>query len=165
MRPSIRNFGTLLATQDKQRLDNKRQSLGSDILTDTPTHLLSIFQQRPDWPLTKFLMSQNYFCGIGNYIKAEALHRAKLSPHLLVRDLTETQQHLLFQAIREIAQASYQQKGASFQTYLDPDSNKGKYSFSFQVYGQKTFQGHPVVIEKTPDGRSTHWCPHYILNR
>ena len=160
----IRNFGTLTCTTDHQRLQTKLQSLGIDILTETPRHLLSIFQTKPDWPITKFLMSQNYFCGIGNYLKAEGLHRAKLSPHLLVKDLTETQKLNLFQCLQDIAQASYQQKGASFQTYRDPDSNKGKYSFNFQVYGQKTFQGYPVIVEKTPDGRSTHWCPLSLNN-
>ena len=110
-------------------------------------------------------MNQRYLSGIGNYIKCEALHHCRLNPHLIIEMISDTQILSLYQSIREIAKQSYQAKGASFQTYQDPDRNKGKYSFNFQVYGKKEFQDYKVMVEKTCDGRSTYWCPDYIFNQ
>ena len=36
----------------------------------------------------------------------------------------------------------------------------GNYSSQFLVYNQKSDpDGHEVIKEKTPDGRTTHWVP------
>ena len=160
----IRNFGTLKVIQEETLFKKKIDSLGVDILNNkiSKEEIIKLFRKRPGWTLPKFLMNQNYFSGIGNYLKCEALHRARLSPHLEVREIKDDKLVELFYLTCQIAEESYRAKGASFKTYSDPDSNKGKYSFQFQVYGQKTFNDLPIIVEKTLDGRTTHWCPDYL---
>lgn len=156
----IRNFGTLHFNPDPEALRKKLSSLGHDILGPVPLDqddCLAIFGKRPQWNICKFLMDQSYFSGVGNYIKAEALYLAKINPFRLVKDLEGDALYRLYLATRTVAWESYQAKGASFQTFQDPDRNKGKYSYQFKVYGQKICDGEIVRREKTPDQRTTYW--------
>lgn len=156
----IRNFGTLLLSRELSQLEKRLKKLGSDILSEENLEMeqcLNIFYQRKDWNICKFLMDQRYFSGVGNYLKTEALYLSKTNPFSLIKDLSDKQLYLIYQSIKEISKESYQSKGASFQTFQDPDSNKGQYSLQFKVYGQKMCEGYPVKREKTPDNRSTYW--------
>ena len=158
----IRNFGTLKLVDNPSLLETKLHGLGTDILDNTPLELdscLSIFNRRKKWNICKLLMDQSYFSGVGNYIKSEALYSAKINPFSLVEDLSVQQLYTLYQAIREVAHNRYRSKGASFQTFQDPDRNKGKYSYQFKVYGQTQVNIHQVKRDVTPDKRSTYWVP------
>ena len=158
----IRNFGTLNIVSKSELLDKKLKTLGYDILSDTPldqTLYLNIFYKRKDWNICKFLMDQRYFSGVGNYIKSEALYIAKVNPFLTIKELSDSQLSSIYEAVREIAHKSYLSKGASFNTFKDPDSNKGRYSFEFKVYGQVKCGEFAVKRDKTPDNRSTYWIP------
>ena len=102
-------------------------------------------------------MIQGYLSGIGNYLKCEALYAAKLSPYRLISSLNDSEIITLYQEITRIAKESYHSKGESFLTFRDPDSNKGRYSFNFQVYGRDKIDNYSIQREKTGDGRSTYW--------
>lgn len=154
----IRNFGTLTFCNQKKEMDKKLKTLGCDILNwNDNLDVITLFRKKPNWTLPKFSMNQNYLSGIGNYLKCEALFQSKISPHRLIKDLTDTDIQNFCQQVRKIAQISYQCKGASFLTYRDPDSNKGKYSLNFLVYGKQTYENYNVKREKTSDGRTTYW--------
>ncbi len=164
----IRNFGTLKLLSEPSELNKKLQTLGCDILTEIPLNreaCLQIFQRRKAWNICKFLMDQSYFSGIGNYLKSEALHMAKVDPFATIENISDDQLYQLYQSVTGIAHRSYAAKGASFQTFQDPDSNKGKYSFQFQVYGQSQFGDYCVKREVTPDKRSTYWVPEIVAGQ
>ena len=162
----IRNFGTIKIVKGVDKLNKKLKLLGSDILVDRlgNSEVLSLFRKRGSWTLPKFLMNQGYLSGVGNYIKCEGLHRSGLSPHSRIEELSDEDIMRVYVAVCEVARASYLNKGASFQTYRDPDKNKGKYSFSFLVYGKDHVLGYPIIVDKTMDGRSTYWSPSYLAN-
>lgn len=154
----IRNFGTIAFSQE---IETKLKKLGHDILETrlTDQQVIELFHKRTNWCLPKFMMNQGYLSGIGNYLKCEALFASGLSPYRKIESLTNKEIINLYQEICRIAKESYSSKGASFLTFRDPDSNSGKYSFNFQVYGKQETQGYCVSREKTGDSRSTYWVP------
>lgn len=157
-----RNFGTLKMVPGRQELVKKLQSLGPDMLSEqvSDARFTDSLMKRPDWTLAEALMDQSLVCGVGNYVKAESLYRAQLSPHREVKSLGPADFSKLKQCIQIVLQEAYQRGGASIQTYRDFDGNEGEYSQRFLVYNQdQDPNGNKVVREKTADGRTTHWVP------
>ena len=105
-------------------------------------------------------MNQSIFGGCGNYIKAEALYKAKLSPHRKCDSLTDDEASELHAALQDIVWTSYKSNGATIATYRDANGNVGSYSSKFAVYGRKEDPlGNAVTSEETKDGRTTWWVP------
>lgn len=159
-----RKFGTFKFFQadSEAKLEKKLQTLGPDMLSENVSEELFIerFRKRNHYNICKALMDQKIVSGIGNYIKAEALYKAKINPHATVEDLTDTQLRLLCQKVKSVIYSSYQSRGASFRDYVIPDGSVGTYAFKFDVYARpKDPQGRTVIKEETPDGRTTHWVP------
>jgi len=157
-----RNFGTLKMVPGRQELVKKLQSLGPDMLSETVSdaRFTECLMKRPDWTLAEAVMDQSLISGVGNYVKAESLYRAQLSPHRQVQSLSPTDMSRLKQSIQLVLNEAYNRGGASIQTYRDFEGNEGEYSQRFLVYNQdKDPNGNSVVKEKTADGRTTHWVP------
>jgi len=158
----IRHFGTIHLVNDAQKHAKKLASLGPDMLRNPPTELE--FQLRLSSRALKTvaeaLMDQKVVSGIGNYVKAEALYLAEISPHRLVRSLTPAERRVLREQIINVMGASYATGGATISTYRNADGTKGGAQRRFAVYGNQTDpMGNPVVREETKDGRTTHWVP------
>lgn len=157
-----RHFGTLKFVNDRNVHETKLASLGPDMLSDPPDVIefgmrLNRKRQRS---IVEALMDQGSVSGVGNYIKAEALYRAKISPHRHVASLLTDDLTLLRQSIIDVMKESYASKGATIKTYVTVDGQAGGAQFAFRVYGQKADpDGRPVVKEETLDGRTTHWVP------
>lgn len=154
----VRNFGTLKVCFDGKELKKKLKSLGPDIL-DAKTTLEDLDERLKLDKLKKktiveALMNQTIISGVGNYIKAEALFEARISPHRLCKSLSEDDRRRICEAVVSIAKQSYDSCGVSIRDYISPTGNKG--TFKLKVYG-KTGKG--VVSEATNDGRTTYWMP------
>jgi DNA-formamidopyrimidine glycosylase len=159
-----RRFGTFKILQPdlaQERLERKLvKELGPDILNEEVS--FDSWQQRfrkvNHYNVTKAMMNQKVVAGIGNYIKAEALYRAKISPHRTVESLSDEELHNLYRCSLWVIKASYEARGATIRNYEMPDGTKGDFKFNFQVYAQETDPaGRLVIRDKTPDGRTTHW--------
>ncbi len=158
----MRNFGTLKFVRGKSELIKKINSLGPDMLNEDvkDTDFITAMDRKTHWTLAKAVMDQSVICGVGNYVKAEALYRAKLSPHRLVGSLSSADLSVLNNCIKRVLRQAYNRRGATIKTYKDVDGTTGDGSLNFLVYGKKQDPlGNPVVREKTPDGRTTHWVP------
>ena len=157
----IRNFGSLKLVKGEDKIQCKLNSLGIDILNPEPLstqHWISLARKYSNLSLPKLLMDQKILAGVGNYLKAEALYQANISPLRKVDDLDDLELELLYDSIRDIARKSFEANGASFSTYSGPKLEKGLYGFKFQIYGKlKDPYGHPVLKYKSEDGRTTHW--------
>jgi DNA-formamidopyrimidine glycosylase len=158
----VRNFGTLKFVNGKKALIDKLKSLGPDMLSEDVT--TEEFKDRlclcPDFTLAEVLMHQGVVCGVGNYVKAEALYRAKLSPHRQVISLQDEDYENLCKAVKGVLHAAYNDHGASIRNYSQVDGTRGEATLDFKIYGQKTDpDGHLVERTPTKDGRITHWCP------
>ena len=156
-----RHFGTLIFCNDCSKFNTKLSSLGPDLLSDdtiTSDQFIKKIRKYPKNTLPKILMEQKIFSGIGNYLKAEVLYAAKISPLRNIEDISDQELSLLFTSIKTIILNSYKCKGATIRNYSDLSNNDGNYSFEFKVYNKKYDQfGNKVIKTKTKDGRTTHW--------
>jgi formamidopyrimidine-DNA glycosylase len=106
------------------------------------------------------LMDQSVVCGVGNYVKAEALYRAGISPWRTVDTLSDQEISDLNAAAKQILRQAYADQGASIRDYRTPDGEQGSATLQFMAYGkQEDPSGKKIIREQTPDGRTTHWCP------
>ena len=130
--------------------------LGPDILTDKFTLQAwhKLVKKHKNKNVTSFLMNQNIISGCGNYIKAEVLYYAGISPLRKVGSLTECESEKLFEGLRLIPRISYNHKGLSLRDYADQNGKKGYYELKLRIYGQKH-----ATKTKTADGRTTYWDP------
>ena len=156
-----RHFGTLKFVKSKQELDNKLQSLGWDPLSESLSSKVSFLKKKikSKKPIGEVLMNQAIFCGVGNYIRAEALYRTKINPWKVCNSLTEEQLQNLCNHIIDVMNESYQAQGATFSTYENVDGESGKYAFNFKVYGQKTDPQGNAIVREEMGSRTIHWCP------
>jgi formamidopyrimidine-DNA glycosylase len=158
-----RHFGTIKFTHQESQLLDKLNQLGWDPLQNTWANYKSFVLGQlkvSNKYIGEVLMNQSIFAGVGNYIRAEALYQARLSPWRQASMLTENDIETLAHSIIKVMQESYAHQGATILTYKDAYGAEGKYSSCFQVYGKKTDPlGHPIKKENTPDGRAIHWCP------
>lgn len=158
-----RHFGTIKFTNKRQDLVDKLNSLGWDPLANN----LPTYQAWLDDTLSKnyknigeTLLDQSIFAGVGNYIRAEALYVAKISPFRKCNSLSSSERLALYNAIIDVMEDSYKHQGATISTYKDAYGAEGKYSSQFKVYGQKNDpNGNLIVKEKSTEGRTIHWCP------
>ena len=158
-----RHFGTIKFSNRQKDLTTKLAELGWDPLHDSIETWLSYLTkaiQQSNKPIGELLMKQKLFAGVGNYIRAEALYLAKISPWRLGNKLTVSEIEILCKSLVLVMKESYNYQGATIHTYKDPYGNEGRYSSCFKVYGQKKDPlGNIIIKETTPDNRSIHWCP------
>lgn len=151
-----RCFATLEFTSKYSVLQKALDKLGPDILTndfnlETWNRLR---QKHNNKNITSFLMSQNIISGIGNYIKAEALYYAKVSPLRKTGSLSDAEADKLFEGIRIIPRVAYNKNGMSIRDYANSKGEKGTYVGDLKIYAQSH-----AKKTKTSDGRMTHWDP------
>ena len=157
-----RNFGTLKFVKGSQKIIDKLDTLGPDLLAEECDDDLfaARIKSKPNKTIAEVLMDQTIVSGIGNYVKAEALHLAKVSPHRTCGSLTDADLYNLNTAVRSVLMSSFESGGATIQSYKDFHGNVGTATQNFAVYGQKKDPlGNTVIKEKTKDGRTTHWVP------
>lgn len=113
--------------------------------------------------LCKFLMNQEYFGGIGNYLKSEILYRARISPFRTLSSLTDNEISALFSTALSTISQAYQAGGLTHGTFLDPDMEKGVFSvFIYKKAGELDPLGNVIQFmskQESPDGRGTYYVP------
>lgn len=160
-----RRFGTMKFTNDKSVLDKKLKEIGPDVLNEKFefTEWQKIIKQKKlmNKPIFKVITDQKIISGIGNYLKAEILYRARLSPHRLVKDIADSEIALLYKSIKTCITESYSIGGVSIQNYSDIEGNDGKYGLELLVYRKKKDKhGNTVKPEKIgTDSQTTYWVP------
>jgi len=157
-----RNFGTLKWSRGRRRLSEKLRTLGPDMLSDDVSHerFQAALLRKPKWTLTEALMDQGIIAGVGNYVKAESLWHARLSPHRKVDSLCQEEFEILNDSIKKVLRDSYQSLGATIKSYKDFEGKKGGYGERFSCYGRELdSDGEEVTREETLDGRTTWWVP------
>lgn len=152
-----RSFGTLLFSSNKDILDKKLSCLGPDIMRSDDFKLplfIELCSKYPNKNICAFLMDQSIISGVGNYIKAEVLYDAAISPKRKMNTLSNEEIEYLYQALCVIPRVSYNNKGLSIKDYSDENGRKGMNTRNLKVYGDKT-----KTRTKTADGRVTYWDP------
>jgi formamidopyrimidine-DNA glycosylase len=153
----IRNFGTF-QVKTRSDLEKKLKSIGPDMLSNPPDDFIARLRKYNHKNICEVIMNQKVISGVGNYIKAESLWYSRINPHVFVKDLTDENLIILDKAIKFVINKSYQEQGASIQSYYTFDGDSGNATQGFAVYGRKKdYNGHTVIKEETPYKRTTHW--------
>lgn len=163
-----RNFGTLRFTHDKKVYFKKAWKMNVDMLRfpyrtkKMHKHLKKYESIVGNEKIGDVMLNQRIFTGVGNYIRAESLYRAKLSPHRVCSSLTINECNSLHRAICAVMHDSLRCGGASLSdmTYSDIRGVPGRFSDAFLVYGKKIdFMGNEVISEKMKNKRTIWWVP------
>lgn len=201
-----RNFGTVEIVNNKNRLNTELNKLGPDFLKTPFTEqefynriedyvtkkTNKIIKARGNQKIVTVLMNQTASgglgSGLGNYLTAEILYYAEISPHTTMKQLYEDKKtaFILADSIKYITKLAFLEANVGYLAHLDPsmstfikklrkniDNNKNhennyhsdtildeKDTFTFQVYGKKydPFKN-PVKPDKIIPGRTTYWVP------
>ena len=154
-----RRFGTFKFLEGDEGIYSLQRKLtkelGPDLLDQENPISLPAFQARLNarkgtWTVAQALMNQSVVAGIGNYLKAEIMHDARVAPHRTLESLTDDEIARLHAASLDHINRDYQAK-----------INRFAPGYRFIVYGQRSCQDckKPIKREKTADKRTTHWCP------
>ncbi len=162
-----RHFGTCKFVKGIDELNKKLKTIGPDLLNESVTldEFIKKYRKNNSKKIDGVLTDQKIFSGIGNYLKAEILYRANISPHAIIKDIPDSVLSDLLDAIKYKITQSYKMGGASVQHYSDIKDNKGIYDKYFEVYKKKLDPlGNKVISERVskpnnPSSQKTYWVP------
>ena len=122
----MRNFGTIKFIKGRRKFLEKLESLGPDMLNEDVTfeNFALSLDRKPHWTIARALMNQGIISGVGNYVKAESLYRAKISPHRVVGSLSSSEMKSLNEAVKVVLRQAYACRGASIRNYRDTDESR-----------------------------------------
>ena len=120
------SFGTLKAVDcninGETILEKKLKELGPDLLDDTTTFELFKLQLRKKVNESKaignVIVNQKIISGVGNYLRADALWMAKLSPFRKVKDTTDDELKTLYDSIIGLIWGDYNYEFAIKKKYI-----------------------------------------------
>ena len=164
------SFGTLKAvdcnTNGETILEKKLKELGPDLLDDKTTFELFKKQIRKkvneNKAIGNVIVNQKIISGVGNYLRADALWMAKLSPFRKVQDITNDELKLLYEAIVGLIWGDYDYKFAIKQKYIEPSLKlPHHYNRDFFIYNHtKDIYNNTVTKEQLFEGsqkRFIYW--------
>ncbi len=108
--------------------------------------------------LSQWLMNQEHYSGVGNYLKSEILYLSHLDPHRSIDSLSDSEVEDLHRNTLNVMAESYRMGGLTIKDYWSPTGEPGLYQC--HVYNLKMDRhGNKVEKIKDKDGRSTYWVP------
>jgi endonuclease VIII len=158
---TVRGVAELLSATDVElwRTEDLHQHpflarVGPDIL-DPEVNVDVVHQRLRSFPkqrarLGGLLLDQRFFCGVGNYLRAEIMWHACLRPDRTLASLVGHEQRSLAQALVDIPRASLKHRYA-----------RGDNQFRFAVFakeGQPCPRCGDVVVRVTDAGRRLYLC-------
>lgn len=148
------NLATLKILNKEEHL-NKINSLGADILsTNFTIDYLILMLSKSKMMIAPFLLKQDKFAGLGNYIKNEALYLSDIHPKMKAYEIDEKKVKKLYEKIKYVAfsvLATF--TGKKLKNYPD----KLQVPYQFKIYGRdKDIKGNIVKKEKI-SGRTTYY--------
>ncbi len=158
-----RHFGDFRVV-DTRDATSRLDELGWDALQD-PGGYGKIFSralkyQKRTTSVCEVMLDQDVFAGVGNYIRAEAMYRAKIDPWLEWRNVLYTDLTRLCVEVAKVCGESYSRGGATLQTYYTGDGERGDQVDFLEVYGKSHDpHGNPVERKKDKGGRTVWYVP------
>jgi formamidopyrimidine-DNA glycosylase len=162
------SFGTLKAVKDDDGsmtvLKKKLSELGPDLLDSKTT--FDVFKTQitkgvnKNKPIGNVIVNQKLVSGVGNYLRADALWMAKISPFRKVNDVTDKEMEKLYWSIISLIWGDY-----NFKEGMKRDLIKYKvpenYEKDFFIYRQeKDINDNKVIKEELYEGsqkRFIYW--------
>jgi formamidopyrimidine-DNA glycosylase len=162
-----RHFATFKFVKGKTELEKKLKTIGPDLLNDNINDLefITKYKKNGHKKVDVVLNDQKIFSGIGNYLKAEILYDAEISPHSIIKYIPDNKLKDLLKSSKDRIKASYLLGGASVEHYSDLNNKAGTFQDYFKVYKKKVDQdGNKVISERVskpndPKSQKTYWVP------
>lgn len=160
----VRQFGTMhLFPAGQDLLEKPLSKLGMEPMDEsfTPEMLRAVVGTRST-SIKAALLNQSYVVGIGNIYVDESLFKAGIHPAQPAKSLTDSQFHVLHEAIVSTLGASIQVGGSSIKSFVNGQGKTGDFQHQLQIYGRnaKPCVNCGTLIEKSVvAGRGTHHCP------
>ncbi|WP_025721991.1 DNA-formamidopyrimidine glycosylase [Paenibacillus polymyxa] len=160
----VRQFGTMhLFPAGQDLLEKPLNKLGLEPMDEafTPEMLRAAVGTRST-SIKATLLNQSYVVGIGNIYVDESLFKAGIHPAQPAKSLTDSQFHVLHEAIVSTLGASIQVGGSSIKSFVNGQGKTGDFQHQLQIYGRnaKPCINCGTLIEKSVvAGRGTHHCP------
>lgn len=158
----LRRFGYLQIVSERELLRIKSENYGPEPLsTELNIEYLSKILKKRSSSIKALLLNQKLIAGLGNIYVDEALFLAGIRPVREGGSLSLMERKKLLAAINNVIEKAIENRGTTFNNYLDSRGRKGNFSSLLNVYGRK---GKPCnkcgnVIEKIKlAGRGTHFC-------
>jgi formamidopyrimidine-DNA glycosylase len=139
-------------------LREKLRDVGPDLLGDEVTDEVWARAVRRPEPVCWLIVQQRRVSGVGNYLRADALHRAGVAPQRPGDSLSEGEARRLLDACRERMRVSVAQGGHTLDNYYRADGSPGTYRPL--VYARPRCPvGHVVTFFLDRDNRKCYYCP------
>ena len=117
----------------------------------TASRLMEMLEPRRG-RLKPLLLDQSFIAGLGNIYVDESLFRAGLHPLATADSLDRSQVRALHRSIRAVLREAIQQGGTTFQSFVGPEGEAGRYRARLRVFGRtgETCQrkGCPGIVER-----------------
>jgi DNA-formamidopyrimidine glycosylase len=166
----MRNFGNIIVA-NKEKLIKKLDSLGADMfnMNDFDKFKKRLLKKRDDIMICTALLDQNIIAGCGNYLRAEALYIAKISPFRTVKNISDDELHTLWEILVMLGWYYYDEnKGRKLKIINDKYKLAGKYKKTgpskykpqeglFHVYRQKIDSDGNLVSSKKINDRTIYY--------
>jgi formamidopyrimidine-DNA glycosylase len=152
------NFRIASTREATSRLDE----LGWDALSDPTSYGKARVRviKYAKKPISEVLLKQDVFAGVGNYIRAEAMYRARVHPDRLVINMPDKVWDPLCVAVADVMRESYSRGGATLENFYGGDGERGDQVDFLEVYGKITDpDGRAVSRRKDKNGRTVWWVP------
>lgn len=159
---SMRKFTKLNIYSKKTHLD-KLQKLGVDILSKYFTiDYFTQTLQNTSSIIAPFLLNQNKFSGLGNYIKNESLYIAKIYPKTKSNKIDKTKIKKLYKAIRYVAFSVLLEFCKNNKLKLDKETSKIipkkiNIPYYFKIYGRSKDNNNKIIKKEKIGGRWTYY--------
>lgn len=143
----------------KLEFEQRMSQLGIDLLTQDMSleTFIQFLRRHQRKNICAFLLAQDEFCGIGNYLKCDILYASRISPHRTCGSLNDTEIISLHTNLHAIPRYSYACGAITLYTWKSISGRTGTYTPL--VYGRDTTnEGYPVVKEMI-QSRITYYCP------
>ncbi|WP_339201764.1 DNA-formamidopyrimidine glycosylase [Paenibacillus sp. FSL P2-0322] len=160
----VRQFGTMhLFPAGQDLLEKPLNKLGLEPMDEAFTpEMLRVAVGTRSTSIKAALLNQSYVVGIGNIYVDESLFKAGIHPAQPAKSLTDSQFHVLHEAIVSTLGASIQVGGSSIKSFVNGQGKTGDFQHQLQIYGRnaKPCINCGTLIEKSVvAGRGTHHCP------
>jgi len=166
----MRNFGNIIVA-NKEKLIKKLDSLGADMfnMNDFDKFKKRLLKKRDDIMICTALLDQNIIAGCGNYLRAEGLYIAKISPFRTVKNISDDELHTLWEILVMLGWYYYDEvKGRKLKIINDKYKLALKYKKTgpskykpaeglFHVYRQKTDSDGNIVSNKKINDRTIYY--------
>ncbi|OGH84114.1 MAG: DNA-formamidopyrimidine glycosylase [Candidatus Magasanikbacteria bacterium RIFOXYB2_FULL_40_13] len=132
----MRLFG-YMEIVDSEKLRVVLDKFGIEPLTPnyTPEKFVDIFKNRRT-SLKAILLNQNLIAGLGNIYADESCFQAGICPDRKAVSLNSKEIKKLYQAIKIVLKKALENRGTTFNNYVDSDGRSGNFVDKLKVYGR-----------------------------